>query len=122
MTKTPQDIIKERYEKHGNITRFADLSASRVGEEPEPGYLDWYGQPKVVGTNDNLAGVLIDEETIMLLDVVQEKIIQTGHSVIMAFTNSLRPEHDAKRNAEIMTLYQRLVNESLKRQFTKAAG
>ena len=123
MAKTPQEIIKERYEKCGNIARFADLSVSLVGEkpEPQPGYLDWNGQQRVVGTNDNLAGVLIDEKTVMVIDLADERIVEMDEKVITACTYAFRQTRDPERDAEIMALYQRLVNELLK-QYYKVAG
>ena len=131
MNQTPQDIIKERYARSGNIARFADLSVSPVDHEldPWPDFLDWHGQPEVIGVNStsdddsvgHLAGVLIDPETAVLIDLVDEKIVAMDTSFNIAFVYDLERTRDSKRDAEIMLLYQRLVNELLK-QHMRVAG
>ena len=123
MNKTPQEINKELYEEFGDIARFADLCVSWVDQEPEkyPACLDWHGQPEVVGVNGPLAGILIDEETIMMIDTAQERMIETDEKVITACVYTLVQTRDPKRDAQIMALYNRLVSESLKQQY-RAAG
>jgi len=131
MNKTPQEVNKELYEEFGDIARFADLCVSWVDQEPEkyPACLDWHGQPEVVGVNSdtktdsigNLAGVLIDAETIALIDLVNERILETDDAVSLAFVFGLVQTRDPKRDTQIMALYNRLVSESLKQQY-RAAG
>jgi len=113
----------------GPAARFIDITMTFDGPpDPQPGYLDWHGQPEVIGVNSdingiigNLAGVLIDEETAVLIDLVNKTIVRTGPSFNIAVMNHLRQTKDPERDAEIMALYQRLVNELLK-QYYKAAG
>ena len=112
------------YEKCGNMARFTGLCVSSVDQKQQKydaEFLEWHGHPEVAGTNGDWAGVLLDEETTMLIDLSQRKIIETDHTGIIAMTYELRPERDEKKQAEIMALYQRLVNEMLKQHF-RAAG
>jgi len=132
MDGTPEDIRQELFEKCGNIARFAAINVSLVDREldPWPDFLDWHGQPEVIGVRDvpkdgslgNLAGVLIDPETAVLIDLSNEKIIETDASFNIAFVYDLERTHDPERDAKVMALYYRLVSEQLKRQFMKAAG
>ena len=124
MRQTHQAYIDGLYEKFGGAARFIELNVSPVDQGPQEydeELLEWHGHPEVVGTNGDFAGVLIDEETITLLDTSQQKIIDTDDKVYVAFAYCLRRERDEKKQDEIMTLYQRLVNELLK-QYTRAAG
>lgn len=125
MDRTPEDIRRELYEQCGNIARFAGFCVSSTDKalDPQPGYLDWHGQPEVIGIDraGNLAGVLIDPETAVLIDIANDSIIDTGNSFNIAFVNSLRQTKNPERDAEIMALYQKLVCEMLK-QYTKIAG
>ena len=125
MNQTPEDIRGELYEKCGSLARFAGMSVSPVDREldPWPDFLEWDGKPKVIGVNDayngdslgKLAGVLIDPETAVLIDLANEKIIETDASFNIAFVYDLEQTRDQKRDVEIMTLYHKLVCELLKR-------
>jgi len=119
-----REYTEELYEKFGDMARFTGLcvsSADQEHQEYDDEFLEWHGFHEVAGTNNNFAGVLIDEETTVLIDLNQEKIIDTDHTGIIAMTYELRREHDEKKCAYIMALYQRLVNDMLKQQF-RAAG
>ena len=116
-------------EMFGASARFIDTTITFDGPPNlQPGFLEWHGYPEVIGVNTdnngiigNLAGVLIEPETAVLVDLVDEKILRTGPSFNIAVMNDLQQTKDSKRDAEIMALYQRLVNELLK-QYYKVAG
>ena len=115
---------KQLHEKYGNMARFIEGCAVPVNWDPDnidPVELDWHGYPEVIGVKGGLAGILIDEETVAVLDMVQEKIIDTDEKEITVFVHCFDIEHDVKKKAEIMSLYNRLICESLKQQF-RAAG
>jgi len=127
-TKTAKEADREYTEnldkKYGGMARLTGLcvsSADQEQQEYDAEFLEWHGYPEVAGTNGDLAGVLIDAETTMLLDMAQEKIIETEHTGVIAMTYELCRERDAKKLAEIMALYHRLVGEHLK-QYYKVAG
>ena len=118
------DYNSALHEKYGNMARFVEGSMVPVDWQPQEfdnEFPEWQGYPEVVGTNGNLAGVLIDEETITVFDMVQETIVDTDEKVTTAFHYSLRNERDKMKQAEIMALYQRLVSRLLKLH-TRAAG
>ena len=131
MNRTIEDIIQDNYKKYGNMARFIGLSVSSVNQEQQEydaEFLEWHGQPEVIGVNSdingvigNLAGILVDPETAVLIDLANEKILETDDAVGIAFIHSLERTQDPKRDAKIMALYNRLISESLKQQF-KAAG
>ena len=120
---------ENNYALLGPAARFIDTTMTFDGPpDPQPGYLEWHGQPEVIGVNSdingiigNLAGVLIDPETAVLVDLVNKRIVETDSSFNIAVLNHLRQTKDSERDAEIMALYQQLVNELLK-QYYKAAG
>ena len=113
----------------GSASKFIDMTITFDGvPAPQPGYLEWHGHPEVIGVNSDingiigdLAGILIDEETAVLIDLVNKTIIRIGPSFNIAVLNHLKQTKDSVRDAEIMALYQRLVNETLKQHY-KAAG
>ena len=131
MSRTIDEIIENNYKKYGNIARFIGLSVSPVNQEQQEydaEFLEWHGQPEVIGVNSDingiigdLAGVLVGPETAVLIDLVNEKIVDTDDAVGLAFVHSLERTKDPKQDAQIMALYQRLVNDLLKQQF-RAAG
>ena len=132
MSQTPKkrefpytEYNKQLHEKYGNMARFIEGCAVPDDWAPddtdEPVSLDWNGQPEVVGISGDLAGILIDEETITLIDTVQERIFETDEKYSTAFVYHFERTQDPKRDAQIMALYQRLINDLLKQQF-KAAG
>ena len=114
MRQKHEEYIDEIYDKFGSAARFMELNVSS-DLEYDAEFLEWHGCPEVVGTNGDLAGILIDEETIMLFDMVQEKIVDTDDKVLLAFVHGLRREREEKNLEKIMAQYHKLVCELLKR-------